>query len=269
MEKKKYVKPEISRQQLEELLFQANENLLVANEKLKKEEEARMELFANLSHDLRSPMAALVSSVEFLKSGKAETEEESAAILDLMERRLHTLQNLINDLFLLTKVESPSLELRTEILDAELFLEEFFYEREADSRYDERCLNLEIESNLNAVISVDPEKMIRVLDNLFSNALKYSDCGAEITLAAGKDGENLWIEVRDSGIGIPAEDLPKIFERSYRVTKSRTPGDDGSGLGLAIARGIVEKHGGKISCTSVFGKGSVFRILLPLSYSMT
>ncbi|MCQ2539980.1 MAG: HAMP domain-containing histidine kinase [Acetatifactor sp.] len=264
MEKRQYIKPRISREELEKELLEVNERLWAANQKLLREEKARMELFSNLSHDLRSPLAALVSSVEYLRVNTDEADAEKMEVLHLMGRRLRTMQTLINDMFLLTKVESASLELHKETVDAGAFLEEFFYEREADSRYDNRELILSVPSSLRVLISIDPEQMIRVLDNLFTNALKYSEENAQITLAALIDGNFLRIEVADTGYGISEEDLPYIFERSFRASRSRTPGDNSSGLGLAIAKGIVEQHGGTIQCDSILGEGSHFYVYLPV-----
>lgn len=263
MEKKKYERPRVSREQLEEELLIVNETLWLANRKLENEENARMELFSNLSHDLRSPITALVSSVEYLKSNEDINPEEKRAVLDLMERRLRGMESMINDIFLLTKVESPTLELHKENLELNLFLEEFFYDCVADNKYAERDLQLELDET-SVMVSIDPPQMSRVLDNLFTNALKYSEEGAQITLRTQVFDKWVWISVEDTGIGISEEDIKHIFERSYRATKSRTPGDGSSGLGLAIAKGITKKHGGSISCTSELGKGSCFTMKIPI-----
>ena len=264
-EKKQYEKPKITREQLEEELLAANERLWEANRRLKREEEVRLELFSNLSHDLRSPLAALVSSVAYLKVKLREDDLETRNLLALMERRLNNMQTLINDMFLLTKVESASLQLHPETVDCCAFLEEFFYEREADTFYEGRELQLDIAKDLRAGITIDPEQMIRVLDNLFVNAVKYSGQGAVICLSACVEGTAVVIAVKDTGIGIAEDDIPFVFDRSYRVTKARTPGDSSSGLGLAIAKGIVEQHGGTISCESREGEGSRFEIRLPIA----
>lgn len=308
MAKKPYKKPQITREELEAALLEANDALWRANRKLEAEEKARMELLSNLSHDLRSPVAALTGSVELLKSGC--TGKEQREILEVMERRLKTMQSMINDLFLLATVESPTSELHVETMEAGAFLEEFFYSCEADPKYDRRKLVLQVPDTFPYLIAVDAEKMARVLDNLFTNALRYSEDGDEIRLGAiyldgsafpdgisgmhtrsartdqgrknadvgssetGSAGAwrevadaatyvEIWVE--DTGKGISGEDLPHIFERSYRVSRSRTPGDGGSGLGLAIAKGIVEKHDGSIRCESVPGVGSRFTVRLPLA----
>lgn len=263
-EKRKYERPSISKEQLEASLLEVNQKLLEANQMLQKADEARMELFTNLSHDLRSPMAALVSSVEYLQTADDIGAAKRKEVLGLMGRRLRQLQGLVNDLFLLTKIENPTIALSIETVDAEMFLESFFYETEADPKYQNREMEIELADNLSVPVAIDTEQMVRVLDNLFSNALRYSADGARIVLKASAAGEMVEVTVSDTGMGIGSEDLPHIFERSYRASRSRTPGDGGSGLGLAIAKGIVEKHGGTITCESVLGEGSSFHFTMPI-----
>lgn len=266
MEKKKYTKPKtITREELERALLEANEELSLANEKLNRQSRERMELFRNLSHDLRAPMTALVSTVGLLREKKNMGEAEYQELLELMDRRLKNLNAMLDEIFLLGQMENPELKLELEEIDASMLLEEFYFSCEADGKYAERELKLLIPDDLHCMIRVDPQKIVRVLDNLFTNALRYSRKGDAITLAAEKtENGMLRIQVSDTGIGILPEDLPHIFERSYRADRSRTPGDGGHGLGLAIAKSILERHGGEIGCESVPDKGSTFRVELPI-----
>ena len=266
MEKKKYTKPKtITREELERALLEANEELSRANEKLNRQSRERTELFHNLSHDLRAPMTALVSTVGLLREKKNMGEEEYLELLDLMDRRLKNLSAIMDEIFLLGQMENPELQLKLERIDASVLLEEFYYSCEADIKYAERKLKLSLPEELHCVIQVDPQKIVRVLDNLFTNALRYSQKEDEITLEA-KEAEKgiLRIAVRDTGMGISPEDIPHIFERSYRADRSRTPGDGGHGLGLAIAKSIVERHDGRIWCESELNKGSSFYLELPV-----
>lgn len=269
MSKKKYTKPDISREELEKALVKANQELWMANRRLEAEERTRAELFSNLSHDLRAPMTALFSAVELLKSGQEIGEKKYLDILKLMDRRLHTLQSILNDIFLLTLLESPSTKLETEPVEMGIFLEDYFYSCTADPKYHKRRLKLEVPDSFPYTAEIEAEKMIRVLDNLFTNALRYSGEGAKIILGAKfieseKNEGKIRIYVRDTGEGITKEDAEHIFERSYRASRSRTPEYEGSGsgLGLAIAKGIVELHGGAIWCESEIGKGSCFTFSL-------
>ena len=269
MSKKKYTKPDISKEELQKALVKANQELWMANRRLEAEERTRAELFSNLSHDLRAPMAALFSSVELLKSGQTIGKKNYQDILKLMDRRLHTLHSILNDIFLLTLLESPSTKLETEPVEMGIFLEDYFYSCMADPKYHKRRLKLEVPDYFPYTAEIEAEKMIRVLDNLFTNALHYSGEGAEIALGAKfiegeKEEGKIRIYVRDTGEGIHKEDAEHIFERSYRASRSRTPEHEGSGsgLGLAIAKGIVERHGGAIWCESEVGKGSCFTFSL-------
>lgn len=262
--RKKYEKPMLSRQQLEEELVETNARLLEANERLAQMERTRAEMYSNLSHDLRSPLTALVSSVGLLKSDPEMTQEHRQEILGLMERRLCSMQNLINDILLLTRLENPMLPMQLQQVDMGAFLEGFFCECETDGKYSERKLVLRLSPSGEKTVFIDPEQMVRVLDNLFTNALKYSSAGTQITLEGDSEEEHYVIRVRDQGIGISALDVPRVFERSFRVNKSRSPEDGSSGLGLAIAKEIVERLGGSIGCESEPGKGTVFEIRLPM-----
>ena len=265
MEKKRYTKPQtISREDLEKALLVANEELSKANEKLNQQERERQELFRNLSHDLRAPMTALVSTIGLLREKMDMDEEEYQELLDLMSRRLKNLSSMVDEIFLLGRMENPEQRLQLETIDAAAMLEEFFFSCAADVKYSERSLDLQLADDFSCMIRVDPDKMIRVLDNLFTNALRYSKKGDEIVLSASVEDKKLRICVRDTGLGILPEDMPHIFERSYRADRSRTPGDGGHGLGLAIAKSIVEKHGGTIWATSVPNVGSSFFLEIPM-----
>lgn len=265
MEKKKYTKPEISKEELEEALVEANEALWKANQELARQEQVRMEFFSNLSHDLRSPVAAMTSAVEYLEALGDDDRKERQRLYGVMKRRLKNLQSMINDLFTLTLVESPEVSFCMETVEIGSFLEEFFYLCEADPKYAERRLSLAVPSHFSCYVSIDTEKLVRVLENLFCNALRYSEKGSEIVLGSRQqeDGAVL-IWVKDYGIGIAEEERKYIFDYSYRVNRARTPGEGSSGLGLGIAKGIVERHGGKIWCESVLHKGSCFYFTLPV-----
>jgi signal transduction histidine kinase len=174
---------------------------------------------------------------------------------------------MIQDLYLLLTLENNELPLHNEIVDAGTFFEEYFYNALIDERYHDKNMHLDLSEDLNALISIDIQQMIRVLDNLLTNSAKYSQPNADITLFIRPDENTsqLLIQVIDTGIGIPAECLARIFDRTYTVSVARTPeSPTGSGLGLCIVKTIIERFHGKISCESQLNKGSVFTILLPM-----
>lgn len=262
--KKAYRKPRITREKLEEELIKASQELMEANGRLAAEEKERREFLSNLSHDLRAPLSALAGSVELLQAKKHMEQEEYHRILRMMERRIETIRVMIEDMFLLSNVENSSNKLEKERVNAGIFLEEYFY-GQVSGRFADRILELELPEVFPYMIEVDTFQMLRVLDNLFSNAVRYSRKGDKIVMGGSYRPESgeVWITVRDTGLGIASQDLEHIFERGYRATRSRTPGDGGSGLGLAIAKGIVERHGGRIWCESAEGEGSCFTAAIP------
>jgi len=180
-----------------------------------------------------------------------------------MQSRILTLEALINNLFLLTTLENTAIPFHFEPIGIGMFLEDFFFNCEADKKYDNRELILDVPPDMDAILSIDTAQFIRVLDNLFSNALKYSEDGATITLSAAQSDSAVTISVTDTGIGMTPEQCEKVFDRSYMASPARTPSaKTGCGLGLSIVKTIVERHGGTITCSSEAGKGSTFTITL-------
>lgn len=243
--------------------MEVNEALWKANQQLEAEKRAEDELISNLSHDLRASMSALSGAVELLKCRPELDDEKYLSLINLMERRLKTQKSMVDDLFFLTKLSGAGSALKKQRLECGAFLEEYFYSTIAAPEYEGCRLKLDIPDDFHCIVDVDAEAIIRVLDNLFSNAVKYSQPGVEIHLEAKKLGDEVLISVRDNGDGIAEEDLPRIFERTFRASKARTPSEGGSGLGLAIAKEIVKQHGGEIWCESRLGEGSRFTFSLP------
>jgi signal transduction histidine kinase len=246
-------------------------------------------MLANISHDLRAPITAIRSAVDLALATDDMSVEAFRKILSLIDRRTEFLEDLINDMYYLFSVEDTTRPLNIIEADACTFLEEYFYDAVIDSRYDPFDMQLDVPADLKCTISIDPKKIVRVLDNLMTNAAKYAGdkasyirLGARIVDSTDNDVKTagtlslslnsntspkyLCITVSDNGNGIAPEALPHIFTRTYTVSDARTPGaSQGSGLGLSIARAIVERHGGNISVQSTLGKGTEFSILLPCS----
>lgn len=224
-------------------------------------------MLANISHDLRAPITAIRSSIDYLTGGQPLSKEEQESALQLIHRRTLTLENLIQDMYFLFCVEDTTRALELTEVDAVPFFETYFYDAICDTKFDEKNMSLDIPDNLNCKLSIDIQKIIRVLDNLFNNAAKYSPEGADITLKVEHTSDSgfLSVSVIDSGYGIPADAVAHVFSRTYTVSSARTPNSaTGSGLGLAIVKAIVERHGGSVSCESKEGEGSCFSFMLPL-----
>lgn len=256
----KYQKPQMTYDELAAALMETNRELEAM-------ERSRTEFYANISHDLRSPLAALSSSVEYLQSLEEVSKEELKNMLKIMQGRLKALTSMVNDMFLLTTLENEEIPFTFAEVSLVPVIEEFFFEREMDKRYEKRKLTLAVSDALQAKVSVDIGNFLRVLDNLFTNALKYSDDGDSIELGASLSEKTVNVWVRDTGIGISEVHVPHIFDRAYTVSKARTPDVEktGCGLGLSIVKTIVKRMHGNITCTSKEGEGSVFTISLPLA----
>lgn len=261
--KQEFVEPQLSVSELSHALFEANQKLAKVNQDLIATQRERDEIFANISHDLRSPITAIRNTIELLRSSDDLSKSEIDKMLDLMNSRSEYLEHLINDVFLLSSLEVNK-EMHMSDENIGMFLEEFFFTAEADSKFADRTLELSVPEDFPYTVSIDPNLFIRVLDNLFSNALKYSKEGALIELGAKFEDTKVVIWVKDTGIGMSKEHLPHIFDRTYRIDKARTPGSkSGCGLGLSIVKSIIERHNGTIYCESEINEGSVFYIELP------
>ena len=273
MKKNTFEQPQIESEAIETLssrLLTTTTRLLQANFELQKIQEERSEMLANISHDLRAPITAIRSAVDYLISGQNLSPEDYQSSLQLIHRRTKTLENLIQDMYYLFCVEDTSKDLDFEEVNAAAFLEEYFYDAIVDTRYDNHNMHLDIEEGLDYTVEIDIQKIVRVLDNLFTNAAKYSAEGTDITLKAENDAARgcLRISVTDNGAGIPADAVKQIFNRTYTVSSARTPNSStGSGLGLSIVKAIVERHDGTVSCESEEGKGSCFSFSLPYANS--
>lgn len=251
---------------LSERLLKATTQLAAANKELLSLQKEREEMLSNISHDLRAPLTAIHGALDYMDSLEVKTENDYQTALAIIRRRTLNLESLVNDMYYLFCVEDTTKELSFEKEDVCLFLETYFYDAIIDARYDTHDVYLEIAPELEGcLINVDRQRLIRVLDNLMTNAAKYSEPEASITLEAKKCQDQVVISVIDTGFGIPEDALNRIFHRTFRVSSARTPDNTtGSGLGLSIVKAIVERHGGNIRCESTLGKGSTFIITLPL-----
>lgn len=257
-----FTKPRL--QQVEDLTIQ----LLEANKKIKAEQEERNRMLSDIAHDLRAPVNAFRSTLDYIMSMRdknALSDEELDKLLGIMDKRTRGLQTLISDLYFLLTLEQQSDSVyHFEEIELGAFLEEYYYALELRDDMQERKLSLDVPVNLNCIVNIDSEKMVRVLDNLFSNAVKYSGEGDGISLVLHEiNAKHVVFCVKDTGIGIEKDNVDKIFNHSYQVAKARTPdARTGSGLGLTIVKAIVEHHGGKVWCSSTIGEGSSFFIEL-------
>lgn len=260
-----FTKPELTVEDLTIALHQANLKLTEANRKLVDSEKKRSELFANISHDLRSPITTLRGYVEYLISYNLHDHEEVLYILNQMYNKFISLDYLLNEMFMITSLDSLEDKIIQLPYSIKKCLTDFFISCEMDKKYKQRRLSLKIPENFPYYVLLNLEMFERVLDNLYTNALKYSKENDEILLEAYLKGNEIIIAISDTGIGIKEDMLARIFERTFMISDSRTPGEaKGCGLGLSIASSIMEKHMGRIWCESTLGKGSTFYLSLPI-----
>lgn len=231
--------------------------------RLRKLEQMRRDLVANVSHELRTPLASIKGFAETLRLGALEDKKHRLEFVENIERDADRLSRLVDDLLDLSALESGQ---RRPALEPVLCLE--LARDAADSlrplaRRREVSLEVQEQGGLPSVAG-DRAQLRQVFLNLLDNAVKFNRPGGSVRVRAEASGGWLTLAVEDTGRGIPPEDLPRVFERFYRVDKARSREQGGTGLGLAIAKHILEAHGGSVSVESEPGRGSTFRVRLPV-----
>ena len=221
------------------------------------------EFLASVSHELRTPLTSVLGYAESLRAGDfGSLDEDQLRALYVVERNAGRLNRLIDDLLLTARIESQSLDLQLEELDLSTLAAESVQAAEPGADGQGVGLVLALEP---ARVEGDRLRLGQLLDNLVSNAVKFTPDGGTVTVSlATRDGEAV-LEVADTGIGIPAEEQERLFERFYRASTARERSIEGTGLGLVIARAIAEAHGGRIGFQSSEGTGTTFRVELPLA----
>ncbi len=221
--------------------------------------QARRQMTADIAHDLRSPLSVISGYAEALSDGKLSGTPEVYGIL--YQETLH-LRRLVDDLRTLSLADAGELSLNLQPTDPRALLERVAARQAVAAQNKGITLSVTADPDL-PLADLDMERMAQVFDNLVGNAFRYTPEGNEIALGAKAEDGTLLMEVRDTGSGIAAEDLPYIFDRFYRADRSRHESGE-SGLGLAIARSIVEAHGGTITVESTPGQGTTFTIRLKM-----
>jgi len=224
-------------------------------------EEVRRDFVANASHELRTPLAAIRGFAETLLESPTLTDAERRSYLEIIDRHAQRLAHIVHDLLELSTVERGRLRLEPVEVDVGQLIDSLI--RDTRPRLRERRLEIGYSAQGKALAFADPRALEQVLINLLDNAMKYTEPGGRIELIVEEAGPKLRVRVRDTGIGIPEEDLGRIFERFYRVDKARSRALGGTGLGLAIVKHLVQSLGGEISVASRLGEGSTFTFTLP------
>ncbi|HVD44718.1 MAG TPA: ATP-binding protein, partial [Rubrobacter sp.] len=227
-------------------------------------EKAKTAFVSDLSHELRTPLTTIQSAVGLLERARDRLDPLEHRALELADQELKRIRGMVEELMTLAQMDSWKYQLevgpanmstvvQTAIESVEAKAQRFGIEIYFGDAGAHRCI-------------CDVQKLYQVFLNLLDNAINYSDSGARVDVEIEEDDSTLTVRIRDTGVGIPKEDLNQLFERFYRVNKDRSRATGGSGLGLAISKQIVEMHGGSISVESEVDVGSVFEVRLPKSF---
>ncbi len=240
--------------------------LLVVNDvtQLRRLETMRTDFAANVSHEIKTPLTAIQGFVETLAQGAVSDPQEARHFLGIIDKHVQRLTAIVDDLMQLARLEQgdEGRQLRLEPTAMEKVLHTAA--QLCRSQAEAKAIRIEIHCDAGLRARLDAELMEQALVNLLDNAIKYSPEKSGIRVTAKEVEEELEIEVADEGIGVAAAHLPRLFERFYRVDKSRSRRLGGTGLGLAIVKHIVQAHGGRVTVRSIQGKGSTFAIRMPL-----
>ncbi|MCR6098855.1 cell wall metabolism sensor histidine kinase WalK [Salipaludibacillus agaradhaerens] len=225
-------------------------------------EQERKEFVANVSHELRTPLTSMKSYLEALADGAIEDPEVAPHFVQVTSTETERMIRLVNDLLQLSKMDSKDYQMNLARLNVTTFINQVI------DRFDMSTKNQNIQfkrklPDKSISVSGDRDKLTQLLDNILSNAIKYSPEGGTITCSLKPEKERVVISVKDEGVGIPKENVGHVFDRFYRVDKARSRNLGGTGLGLAIAKEIAVAHGGNIWVSSEWGKGTTFSFSLP------
>ena len=230
---------------------------------LKRLENIRKDFVANVSHELRTPVSVIKGFAEtIIKEGEALSPEKKLQFIGIIHNHAERLANLISDLLTLSRMESGVMELEPLPVSIENAVTRAF--RLLEAKAIAKGITLVASSSLQDTppILADSSKLDQVLINLLDNGIKFTPAGGSITVSAASHGDQVRIDVTDTGVGIPPQDIPRIFGRFYRVDTARSREMGGTGLGLSIVKHIVQAHGGTVSVESTPGKGSTFSVTL-------
>lgn len=228
----------------------------------KRVEAIKRDFVANVSHELRTPLASIKGYAETLLDGALEDKKTLKNFLVIIDRHANRMTALIEDLLTLSMLESHQMPMSFEPLDIRELISNVIQSFEKQAQDKSIKLIMDINKDIPNIMA-DKNRLEQVIVNLVDNAIKYTNSGA-VRISAKKAYAMLRIDVQDTGIGIPEKDIPRLFERFYRVDKGRSREMGGTGLGLAIVKHIIQGHNGKIRVTSQPGKGSTFSFAIPI-----
>ena len=235
-------------------------------EKERESERTKNELISNVAHDLRTPLTSIIGYLELLAGNQQVPADMQHKYIEIAYGKSRRLQKLIEDLFGFTKLNCGKIAMHVGQIDIVKLLGQLV--EEAYPNFVEKGLSYDLQSNVPAkIINADGNLLARLFDNLIGNAIKYGADGKRVLVKIHAEGETVTVSVTNYGYVIPADELPLIFNKFYRVEQSRSSSTGGTGLGLAIAKEIVDMHGGTISVASDLN-GTVFTVKLQVDFDV-
>ena len=225
---------------------------------LKKLEQVRRDFVANVSHELKTPITSIKGFSETLLDGAMDDREALRQFLNIILQESERLQTLIQDLLDLSKIEQQGFNLSVEKVNVITIINEVI--TIVNRKAEEKNISILFEKDMEPIIiEADPYRLKQIFINIVSNALAYTTNNGSVAIKVTNDSSKVYIDIEDTGIGIEQSEIPRIFERFYRVDRARSRNSGGTGLGLAIVKHLVEAHKGLVTVQSEVGKGSVFR----------
>ena len=229
----------------------------------RKTEERRKEFVANVSHELRTPLTNVRSYAETIReAGDDLSRETENDFLDVVISETDRMTHIVQDLLTLSRLDSGRSEMTMARFPFSAAIDSVLRSIELEARRHKHELTHDYSENLPLIMG-DRGRIEQVMLNVLGNAVKYTPDGGKIDMLVGTSGKNVFVRVTDNGIGIPEKDLPRLFDRFYRVDKARSRESGGTGLGLSIAQEILNQHKGRIEISSEYGKGTSVLITMP------
>jgi signal transduction histidine kinase len=241
----------------------ARNALHTQNERLREVDGLKDDLIALVSHELRTPLTSIVGYLELVQEDEDELKEEHRNHLKVVQRNAHRLLGLVSDLLFAAQVQAGRVTLEKDLVGVSELLDEAV--AGALPAAAERQIDMTVRTGGNAQVIGDRQRLAQVFDNLLSNALKFTPPNGSVVVSMSARDTSVLIEVSDTGLGISPADQKKLFTRFFRTEAAMQKAIKGTGLGLSIVKAIVEGHGGEITVESAEGRGSTFRIVLPLA----
>jgi two-component system phosphate regulon sensor histidine kinase PhoR len=233
--------------------------------RLKRLERIRTDFIANVTHEIRTPLTAIIGFTETLQQGALENRETAGRFLDTIRENAERLNRLVDDLTTISVLEMGEVKLQLEGLSIEEEIEKALLVTGGRAAEKGLIIRKDIPPELPSV-SADRDRLTQILINIIDNAIKFTPEGGKISVAALPEGKDfLALRIADTGPGIPEAELPRLGERFYRVDKTRSRDLGGTGLGLSIVKHLMKTHGGRMHIASVLGKGTTVSLFFPVA----